>query len=158
MSPAAASLVDRLPAFAVLLIALLVGAAARSPAQERNSTSRLTIVAEGVRNSRGVVGVLLFRSARGWPEDVGAAFRSEAARAHPGITTMTFEDLPPGTYAIVLLHDENENKKLDKNFFGVPREGWGMSNNPKAHGAAPAFSRARFVFRSDTRLRIHLNY
>lgn len=44
-----------------------------------------------------------------------------------------------------MLHDEKENMKLDRNFLGVPREGWRMSNNPKAHGKAPAFGRARFI-------------
>lgn len=119
---------------------------------------KLGITVEGVRNSRGVIGVLIFRSARGWPEDAGAAFRSQAVPARPGAVVLTFEDLPPGIYAAVVLHDENENKKLDRNFFGMPREGWGMSNNPKAHGAAPAFDRARFLLQRDTSLRIDLNY
>ena len=119
---------------------------------------KLTIIAEDVRNSRGMIGVLIFNSARGWPEDVEAAFRAKATPAQPGPTTVIFEDLPPGTYAAVVLHDENENKKLDRNFLRVPREGWGMSNNPKALGTAPSFDRARFVLDRDTVLRIKLNY
>ena len=118
----------------------------------------LIIVTEGVRNSRGVVGVLIFQSPRGWPEETSAAFRSKAVPAHEGVTTIRFDDLPPGDYAAVVLHDENENMKLDRNFFGVPREGWGMSNNPKAHAKAPEFSSARFSFQGDSRLRIRLNY
>ena len=62
------------------------------------------------------------------------------------------------TDAAVVLHDENENMKLDRNFLGVPKEGWGMSNNPKALAKAPEFGRARFVFDGDMTLRVSLNY
>jgi len=139
------------------VVVFLMASAAMLRAQGR-SALKLTLVAEGVRNSRGVIGVLIFRSSRGWPEVFEAALRAKATPAQSGSTTLTFEDLGPGAYAVVLLHDENENKKLDKNFFGVPREGWGMSNNPKAHAAAPSFGRARFILERDTLLRIRLNY
>jgi uncharacterized protein (DUF2141 family) len=119
---------------------------------------KLTIVAEDVRNAKGVVGVLVFASDRGWPEKVNAAVRSVAAPAQPGITTLTVGNLPPGTYAVVVLHDENENMKLDRNLLGIPKEGWGMSNNPKARVSAPAVRQARFVLNADSRLRIHMNY
>jgi uncharacterized protein (DUF2141 family) len=146
-----------LPGFAVRVIALLLAAVTISPAPV-STFPTLTIAAEGVRNSRGVIGVLIFTSARGWPEDFGAAFRSEAMPAHPGTVVLAFKDLPPGAYAAVVLHDENENRKLDRNFLGIPREGWGMSNNPKARGAAPSFDRARFSLERDTTLTIDLNY
>ena len=134
----------------LLLVANVVAATERG-------SSRLVIVVEGVRNSRGVIGALLFTSSRGWPEDVAAAVRARAVPSHPGTTTLAFDGLSHIPYAAVVLHDENENKKLDR-LFGVPREGWGMSNNPKPHAAAPAFGRARFVLRRNTRIRIHLNY
>jgi uncharacterized protein (DUF2141 family) len=118
----------------------------------------LTISADNVRNSTGVVGVLVFQSARGWPEDPAAALAAKATPAHPGVTTVIVKELPPGEYAVVMLHDENANQKLDKNFLGIPKEGWGMSNNPKARGSAPSFTRARFTLDGNTRLRIHLNY
>ncbi len=118
----------------------------------------LKVTALNVRNARGVLGVLVFRSPSGWPENVQAAFRAKAVPAHPGAMEVTFDDLPPGVYAVVACHDENENKKVDKNFFGVPKEGWGMSNNPAPHLAAPAFERARFELRGDTELRVRLRY
>jgi len=140
-----------------LLPALLLFAITVTGANKPEAV-RLTISVDGLRNSRGVVGVLLFTSDHGWPEHVDAAVRAKAVPAQSGVTNVTFEGLQPGQYAAVVLHDENKNKKLDKNLFGVPREGWGMSNNPQAHAAAPEFDRARFVLRRKTRLQIHLNY
>jgi uncharacterized protein (DUF2141 family) len=118
----------------------------------------LTVVIDNVRNSNGVVGALLFESAEGWPESVHAAVRRKAVPAQPGRATLTFDALPPGTYAVVVLHDENENMKLDRNVFGKPREGWGMSNNPKAHFSAPPFRASTIELRRDTRIEVRLNY
>ena len=50
--------------------------------------------------------------------------------ASPGNSAICqFNDIPPGTYAIAVFHDENANGKLDKNFLGIPCEGYGASNN-----------------------------
>jgi uncharacterized protein (DUF2141 family) len=45
------------------------------------------------------------------------------------VTTCTFHDVAPGAYMISAVHDENDNGKLDKSLFGVPKEGYGVSNN-----------------------------
>ncbi|MEO7656550.1 MAG: DUF2141 domain-containing protein [Sphingomicrobium sp.] len=73
---------------------------------------------------------------------------------------VTFEHLVPGEYALLLLHDANRNGKLDKRF-GIPREGFGFSNNapmrfgpPSAkdvtfavpQGAARQVVRVRYIF------------
>ena len=58
------------------------------------------------------------------------------------------EQLPFGYYAVKLYHDENQNKKLDKNFFGIPTEGYGFSNDPSSIGV-PSYEKARFGPMSD---------
>ena len=116
----------------------------------------LTVVVEGMRNAKGVIGVLVFESARGWPEDTSAAFRRAAVPAGQGSTTVLIPNLPSGDYGVVVLHDENKNMKLDRNWAGRPKEQWGMSNNPPAHSSAPRFDRARFSLRGDTQIRIQL--
>ena len=57
---------------------------------------------------------------------------------------VTFEDLPYGTYAITILHDENGNLKVDANFLGIPKEGYGFSNNARNLFRAPKFEEAKF--------------
>ena len=57
-----------------------------------------------------------------------------------------FEDIPPGTYALVVLHDENMNGKLDTNWLGIPKEDYGFSNNAKASLGPPSFSAASFTY------------
>jgi uncharacterized protein (DUF2141 family) len=47
--------------------------------------------------------------------------------------------VPPGRYGVVVIHDENSNMKLDRNFFGIPKEGFGFANNPRVVLSAPSF-------------------
>ena len=132
---------------------LLVSVALPEKASESHT---LTLAVEGVRNSKGVIGVLVFNSRRGWPENTEAAFRRIAVRAQQGLSSVAISNLPEGDYAVVVLHDENENMKLDRNWLGIPKEQWGMSNNPPVFMSIPSFDAARFRLRSDLRMRIRL--
>jgi uncharacterized protein (DUF2141 family) len=56
--------------------------------------------------------------------------------------TVVFENLKPGKYAVSVLHDANKNKDLDKNKLGIPKEGFGFSNNVIGAMGPPSFERA----------------
>jgi uncharacterized protein (DUF2141 family) len=113
-------------------------------AQATQQACTLRIHVDGLRNRKGVVGALVFTSAVGWPEDVHKSFRHQYApvAATSLSATVVMQDLPPGNYGIVVLHDENENMKLDRNIFGFPKEGFGFANNPKVYFRAPPFASA----------------
>lgn len=65
----------------------------------------------------------------------------------------------PGTYAIGLYHDENGNKRLDKNFLGIPVEPLGVSNNPTFFFGPPSHADSAFsVGPEGTTLEIVLKY
>ncbi|HEV2247683.1 MAG TPA: DUF2141 domain-containing protein, partial [Terriglobia bacterium] len=119
------------------------------PSRASGQGYTLTITAEGVSSSKGVVGVLIFNSPQGWPTDNARAFRAVAVPAHPGSVEIQISDLPPGDYAVVVLHDLNENRKLDRTWYGKPKEQWGMSENPPVHFSAPGFDKARFTLDRD---------
>jgi uncharacterized protein (DUF2141 family) len=57
-----------------------------------------------------------------------------------------FLDIRPGTYALVVVHDENMNSKLDNNWLGIPAEGYGFSKDAKAILGPPSFSAASFPY------------
>jgi outer membrane protein len=54
------------------------------------------------------------------------------------------ENVPHGTYALLVYYDENGNDRLDRNFIGIPKEMLGFSNNYEPKGP-PSFSRAAFL-------------
>ena len=61
-----------------------------------------------------------------------------------------FEGIPPGTYALVVLHDENMNGKIDTNPLGIPKEGYGFSKDAKGWFGAPSYRAASFEYDGET--------
>ena len=59
-----------------------------------------------------------------------------------GETTLRFANVQPGTYAIALLHDENDNGKADRVLGMMPREGFGFSNDAPVNMGPPSFGDA----------------
>lgn len=71
-------------------------------------------------------------------------FDSAESKIENGKATFTFSNVKPGEYAIMVLHDENENYKLDFESNGMPKESYGVSNNPMSYGP-PQFNEAKFT-------------
>ena len=72
-----------------------------------------------------------------------------------GTATYNFE-LPNGTYAIGIFIDTNYNNEMDRNFFGVPKEQYGFSNDAKGSFGPPSFKDASFTVSGDMQLEINL--
>lgn len=66
-------------------------------------------------------------------------------------------NIPDGEYAMVFFIDANENKKLDKNFIGIPKEQYGFSNNAMGAFSAPTFEQAKFIVLNKANQNIKLN-
>ena len=75
-------------------------------------------------------------------------------------TTCVFHNVDSGTYMVSAIHDENDNQKLDKNLFGMPKEGYGVSMNHTYAMKAPLFSESTFTVSGTTEmvLKIELRY
>jgi uncharacterized protein (DUF2141 family) len=140
----------------VLLVVGLRGASQDRPAPVPGAPHTLTVVVENVNQQGGNIGVLVFNSTKGWPDDRFAALHDIVVPAHPGTVTITVPGLPAGDYAVAVAHDVNKNHKLDKNLFGVPKEQWGMSNNPHATIKAPSFATAKFSLTGDQEIHVKL--
>jgi uncharacterized protein (DUF2141 family) len=67
--------------------------------------------------------------------------------------------LKPGKYAFKYFHDENNNnKKMDTNVIGIPKEGYGFSNNAKGRFGPPDFKDTIFEIKNDTTIICTINY
>jgi uncharacterized protein (DUF2141 family) len=137
----------------------LTGAFGGSSMADTPRGASLRIVVSGVRNTSGLLRVSLFRSADGYPEDSTKAVRTLSVPVSDQANELHLASVPPGTWALAVLHDENRNGKLDKNFVGIPTEGVGASNGAASRLGPPKFEDARFlVGESDLRLGIQLVY
>jgi uncharacterized protein (DUF2141 family) len=70
--------------------------------------------------------------------DYGKSSYSKKVLPKGNEVTVTFK-LPAGEYAVGLMHDLNQNGKIDKNWVGYPTEPFGFSNNFKPKLGAPSF-------------------
>ena len=61
-----------------------------------------------------------------------------------GRAVAEFDSLVQGIYAVTVFHDENRNRRFDKDWLGIPREAWGGSNDLRPWARAPRFDEARF--------------
>jgi uncharacterized protein (DUF2141 family) len=130
------------------------------PAQSTQSQENVIRVdIEGLHSDRGQVLCALFSSAADFPKKPEKALAHDKSTILNGHATCQFENIPSGTYAVSVFHDENSNGKLDTNFLGIPREGVGASNNAKGHMGPPRFSAAEFRHSASlTALKITVNY
>jgi uncharacterized protein (DUF2141 family) len=141
----------------LLLAALLFSALCPGAVQAQDACA-VTLVAKGVKDSKGKVGFLMFASPSGWPHGHEQAYRDDAKPARPGDVEMRFTGIKPGNYAFVALHDENENKKLDRKGSGRPTEGWAMSRNPKGKMKTPPFQSAVMMVQCGSRIEMTMQY
>jgi len=120
----------------------------------------LRVEIQNLRNERGDVGCGLFNSADGFPESADKALQSAHVQIDGNKAVCEFRSLVPGTYAVIVFHDENNNGRVDKNLLGIPKEGYGTSNDVRPAMAAPEFKPASFVLGGDklTRLTVQMRY
>jgi uncharacterized protein (DUF2141 family) len=119
----------------------------------------VNVTIEGLRNSNGVVTMAPY------PDDPARFLKPNTSlangrvKARAGVTQACIFLPGPGAYGLALYHDENGNGKVDKNGLGIPKEGFGFSNNPQIFFSAPSFRRVRFtVTTPGTALRIKMKY
>ena len=71
--------------------------------------------------------------------------------------TVIFNNVPPGTYAIALYHDENSDGVMQTNEKGMPKEGYGFSTKSKFFGKAK-FEQAAFEMTDNQIIEIKMVY
>lgn len=124
------------------LIAILGPAGSVHPSQPGIHVEILSI-----RNNSGAVACALFESPEGFPtEFLRFASNLMMVQVRAAKATCNFNDIAPGRYAIAAIHDENRDGKLNANWMGVPKEGYGFSNDAKGMLGAPAFEAASFSY------------
>ena len=120
--------------------------------------SKIIARISNIRNDNGVCQVCLFNNASAFSGDSGAPVKCEQTPVKNGMSEALFENVSAGVYAVMVFHDANSNKKLDKNFLGIPKEGYGASQNKLPFASAPTFDANKFTLpdKSTTTVRIRL--
>jgi len=100
----------------------------------------ITVTIDNVPSNEGQVLISLHTSETFMK---GKGIQNLECEIKDGIVTFTFKNVANGTYAIMTLHDANDNKQMDFEANGMPKESYGMSNNEMTFGQ-PNFADANF--------------
>lgn len=137
-----------------LVAAVVLSAAGATHAEPSAPESgRISVLVGPLRNGNGSVGCRLYTSSEGFPrtakgtQNVRVKVAGKSARC-------VFDKLKPGTYAVTVHHDENDNRKFDTNFVGMPLEGYGVSNNHTYAMSAPRWGESKVVLEAGKQLEL----
>ena len=130
-----------------------------APALSQASGTSVTITVTEMRNTKGVVMACMTADPERFPRCRDDEHSHRATISADGEIVLHFDNVLPGTYAIALLHDENENGRSDRALSMIPREGYGFSRDAKVRFGPPDFEDAAFeVGASDIRHTIRMRY
>ena len=122
---------------AFIYAAILIGFTTN--AQEKEGVD-ITVTIENVLSDGGTILAGLHT------EDTfmkGNGIATATAPAKKGEVALTFENVAPGTYAVMVMHDKNDNKQMDFDSNGMPTESYGQTGNANPYGP-PVFTDSKF--------------
>lgn len=117
----------------------LVGAlAAAKPVH----AGEVVITVTDLRSTKGVVRACMTTREDIFPKCIRDPSAHRAVVPAGSKVEIRFSGVKPGTYAIALLHDENNNGKADRAMGMMPKEGYGFSRDAPVRMAPPKFKDA----------------
>jgi len=117
----------------------------------------LTVNIEGISSAEGVVLIALMDSADAYDNDGEPVQAWRVPADESGTAVVEATDIEPGEYGVRVMHDVNDNGKMDTNLMGIPKEPYGMSNNARGSFGPPKWSGIAFQVEGDTNITINLS-
>ncbi len=109
-----------------------------------SQNKEITINISGLKSDKGKCILYLYNNEKGFPTEADKALNTSKSKIVNSKSTIVLKVIADGEYAISVIHDENDNGILDKNFMGMPKEGVGVSNNAKGFFGPPEYDDSKF--------------
>lgn len=118
--------------------------------------NRIVADFSNLKNDKGVCRACLFNNPSSFKGEAGEPFQCVSVPVKNLTAQAVFNQVPAGTYALFVFHDANNNNKMDKNFVGIPKEGYGASKNKLLFASAPSYEENKFVLEKNTTVRLRV--
>src|SRR6266446_621330 len=144
-----------------LLFSALVGTgtAQADDSEKTSAAAGIHVEILGLRNSEGVVRCVLHSAADTFPMHPDRAVTHVDGKINDRKASCDFDKVPPGTYAVGIFHDEDSSWVFKTNLIGIPKSGYGASNDAKGTFGPPKFDDASFDYKGgEQTIRINLIY
>lgn len=112
-----------------------------------NSNPDVIVNISNLNSNKGKVYVAIYNTEESF---LYKGFQYLSAKIGANTCSVIFKNIPEGTYAVSMFHDENDNNKMDTNFLGIPKEDYGCSNNAKGFMGPPKWEDAKFQVSNKT--------
>lgn len=125
----------------ILILTILIFSGVFYMSGQDTETYSLTVNISGLKSNKGTLIVGIYTNESDFLKN---QFKSDVIKIKNNEAFVIFKNLAAGEYAVSFIHDENNNKKMDTNFFGIPKEKYGCSNNARGFMAPPKYVDAKF--------------
>ncbi|PMB48621.1 hypothetical protein CEN39_22715 [Fischerella thermalis CCMEE 5201] len=153
-------MIKRITLFYLFLLSNFVILDLATANSNANSNIKLTVVVDGIRNQKGQICLRIHNDEQGFPFTDTSEVQSGCVQIQGNSIKKDFYGLKPGTYAVAVVDDQDGDYKLNRNFLGVPQEGFGVSNNPtiSIKTGVPKFQDASFSLKKNKTIYIAIKY
>ncbi len=125
---------------------------------ETASGAELRVIVTDFSSETGQIIARVFDDRDAFPSKPDKMMMAERAVIQEGQAVATFSGLEPGTYAVVIAHDQNLNNRVDRGFLGIPTEDVVFSNNARISLGPPSFDEAAIVVdQEDVTVRVQMS-
>lgn len=107
-----------------------------------SAQNKITVTVVNATSDAGKIGYALYTK----DNFMGIPVVGTNGKIVDGKSTIVFENIPAGEYAVICYHDKNDNDKMDFSPNRMPLEDYGASNNVMAF-APPSFETAKFLLK-----------
>ncbi len=121
------------------------------------ASNGIQVVVKGLNSDQGRVGCGLFKGPDGFPRDRSKEFAGMWAPIRHGVAVCNFKGVPPATYAVTVLDDNNMDGKMDFGHLGMPKKGYGFSNDAHATFSPPSFDAASIKYNGKGNLTVPID-
>jgi uncharacterized protein (DUF2141 family) len=107
--------------------------------------TKILIEVEGFENLDGNLAIAIYNNSETFNSET-EFYREAAFTVSADDMSVVIDSMDAGTYAISILHDEDESGDMEMGGFLnlIPQEGFGFSNNPVIGLSEPSFSDCKF--------------
>ena len=100
-----------------------------------------------IKSTKGKIHIGFYKKGQNFPVHASKHFKT-VVKPKIGTMVVSINSLKNAEYAIAVLHDINNNNKLETNFLGMPKEPFGFSKNFKPKFSAPKFNDCSFSLKN----------
>jgi uncharacterized protein (DUF2141 family) len=113
----------------------------------------------GIRNTDGNIRLVFYTTSESFDKETPSIIKTISKTGMVnGNISVSYSDLKPGTYGVVILDDENKNLKMDYGLI-LPKEGFGFSDYYHTGMSKPRFEQFDFVFgTTDKTVQVKVKY